>query len=530
MSYFDETPSPHRRDEPVAAPDGAQPGAPAAPQSPLAASADASGWQYGPHYGPQHGPQWWQPPVSSDPAGPYATPHYGGGGWVPPSPPTADGAAGNGPWPPHPNPGSPPAPRPSRSRRARAAIAAGTVAVLVAGLSGIAIGRDLHSSHAGAASATPASFPFGGSSSDVGGSAVGGTAGNSSAASSVASKVDPSVVDVNTTLGYQNAQAAGTGMVLTSSGEVLTNNHVVDGATQITATVATTGKTYTAKVVGTDPSQDVAVIQLQGATGLTPIKVGDSSKVSQGDIVVAIGNAGGTGGTPSVVSGTVDAVGQSITATDDNGSNPEQLSGLIQTDAPIQPGDSGGPLVNTAGQVIGMDTAGSSSSTLQSTATQAFAIPINTAVSVAHQIESGNTSGGVVIGTPGFLGVEVANAGTSQGSNSSNGSNGSNGSNSSNGSSGFGGFGGFNGFGGQSSSATSGATLSGVVPGSPADTAGLQQGDVITAVDGQSVDSPQTLGSLIDQHHAGDKVSITWTDLSGQSQTATVTLTTGPAN
>jgi S1-C subfamily serine protease len=378
-------------------------------------------------------------------------------------------------------------------------VAVGTIAVVVAALSGIAIGKTLRSSGKAAAPvvSTPASYPFGGSS------------GGSSQGSSVAAKVDPSVVDVNTTLGYQGAEAAGTGMVLSSSGEVLTNNHVVDGATSITATLVSTGRTYTAKVVGTDPSHDVAVIQLQGASGLKPIKVGDSSKVSQGDSVVAIGNAGGVGGAPSVVTGTVQAVGQSITASDESGANPEQLTGLIETDAPIQPGDSGGPLVNTAGQVIGMDTAGSQGTSFQSTATQAYAIPIDTAISVARQIESGKSSASVHVGSTAFLGVEVQSGSDSQGSS---------------------GLGGFAGLGGQSTAPTSGAAVAGVASGSPAEKAGLQQGDVITSFDGQNVDSAQTLGSLIAQHHPGDKVTVGWTDQSGQAQTATVTLATGPAN
>jgi S1-C subfamily serine protease len=158
-----------------------------------------------------------------------------------------------------------------------------------------------------------------------------------------------------------------------------------------------------------------------------------------------------------------------------------------------------------------MDTAGSQGSALQSTATDAYAVPINTAVSVAHQIESGDTSGGVQVGATGFLGVSVQDAGASQGSG------------------GLGGLGGLSGSGGQSSSSASGADVSSVVPGSPADGAGIQQGDVITSFDGQNVDSSQTLGSLIAKHHPGDKVSIGWTDQSGQSHTATVTLTSGPA-
>ena len=189
--------------------------------------------------------------------------------------------------------------------------------------------------------------------------------------SQIASRVDPGLVDVVSTLGDEQATAAGTGIVLTSNGEVLTNNHVIDGATSIKVTDIGNGRTYTAKVVGYDATQDVAVIQLQNASGLTTASLGDSSTVQTGDNVVALGNAGGKGGTPSVAAGTVTALNQSITASDEGSGNSEQLTGLIETNADIQPGDSGGSLVNSYGQVIGMDTAASSGTQLQSQSGQA---------------------------------------------------------------------------------------------------------------------------------------------------------------
>ncbi|HKH89126.1 MAG TPA: trypsin-like peptidase domain-containing protein, partial [Acidimicrobiales bacterium] len=164
-------------------------------------------------------------------------------------------------------------------------------------------------------------------------------------------------MDVNTTLSYQSEQGAGTGMVLTSTGEVLTNNHVVEGATKISVTDIGNGKTYSAKVVGYDRSKDIAVLQLIGASGLQTVNLGNSSSVSVGEGVVAVGNANGAGGTPSYAGGAVTATNQSITATDQAGGDSEQLGGLIETNADVIPGDSGGPLVNASGQVIGMDTA-----------------------------------------------------------------------------------------------------------------------------------------------------------------------------
>ena len=230
----------------------------------------------------------------------------------------------------------------------------------------------------------------------------------------VAAKVDPGLVDVVSTLGYQDGEAAGTGMVLTSSGEVLTNNHVIDGATSIKVTDIGNGRTYTAKVVGYNKTKDVAVLQLVNASGLTTVSL-SSSGVQSGQKVVALGNAGGKGGTPSVATGKVTGTGKTITASDEDAGNAEQLQGLIETNAGIQPGDSGGPLVNTKGEVVGMDTAASTgisttgfSSQSQQTATQAFAIPITEAASIASQIEAGHASSTVHLGTTAFLGVEVS--------------------------------------------------------------------------------------------------------------------------
>jgi S1-C subfamily serine protease len=348
-------------------------------------------------------------------------------------------------------------------------------------------------------------------------------------ASQIAQRVDPALVDVVTTLGYQGASAAGTGIVLTSDGEVLTNNHVIRGATSIKVTDVGNGRTYTAKVVGYDASKDVAVIKLQNASGLTTANLGDSSSVQTGDAVTALGNAGGKGGTPSVANGAVTALNQSITASDEgSGANSEQLSGLIETNADIQPGDSGGALVDAYGQVIGMNTAASSGTQFQSesgqSAAQAYAIPIDNAETIADQIEAGQGSSTVHIGATAFLGIQ--SGGSSSGSSSGSGSGDSGG---------FGGFGGFgqgdgSGFGqGDGSGASSGVTISGALSGSPAASAGLTAGDTITSVDGQAVSSASDIQQALVKHHPGDKISVNWVDQSGQSQTATVTLASGPA-
>ncbi len=315
----------------------------------------------------------------------------------------------------------------------------------------------------------------------------------------VASRVDPALVDIITTLGYQQAQAAGTGLVLTSSGEVLTNNHVIEGATSIKAIDVGNGRTYSAKVVGYDRSHDIAVLKLAGASGLQTVTLGNSSSASVGQKVIALGNAGGRGGTPSVVTGQIVALNASITASDQSAGTQERLTGLIKHNAPIQPGDSGGPLVNTAGDVIGIDTAASTHDfqfSGDNAQTQGYAIPINQATSVASQIEAGKASASVHIGATGFIGVEV-------GSDS--------------------------GAAAQGVPVGSGALIEGVVSGGPAEAAGLSAGDVITSVDGRPVTSALTLQTALQRHHPGDRVSIGWTDQSGQRHTATVQLTTGPA-
>jgi S1-C subfamily serine protease len=313
----------------------------------------------------------------------------------------------------------------------------------------------------------------------------------------IAAQTDPALVDINTTLGYQGEAAAGTGQVVTSTGEVLTNNHVIEGATSIRATDIGNGQTYTAKVVGYDQTKDIAVIQLQGASGLQTVNFGNSATAAVGQKVVALGNAGGKGGTPSVAVGHITRLGASITASDAGSGTTEHLTGLINHNAPIQPGDSGGPLVNTAGQVIGIDTAASSGFQFQSGQTQAFSIPINEALAVASQIEAGGASSTVHIGPTGLLGVEVTPA-------SSAAANGV--------------------------QAGSGAAVAGVVSGTPAARAGLTAGDVITSAGGQRVTSPESLQAALEQHHPGDSVTIGWTDQSGQAHTAIVTLITGPAD
>jgi S1-C subfamily serine protease len=370
----------------------------------------------------------------------------------------------------------PPAPR---RRRRGAAIAAGVGAVA-----------------AGAALALGINAATGGQTAVISGQGSAATTSNPAAPAAdmtgkATSAQQVGVVDIDTVLKYQGARAAGTGMVISSSGEVLTNNHVVNGATSIKVTIVSTGATYTATVVGTDPTDDVAVLQLQNASGLQTVRTGDSSTVAPADQVTVVGNANGVGGTPSSATGTVVATGQSLTASDESGANAETLTDMIEINAAVIAGDSGGPLYNSDGKVVGMDTAASSGRTFGGDAavssTVAYAIPINRALSIATQIESGHETSTIHIGAPAFLGISSVDT-------------------------------------------VQGVVVAGVADGSPAARAGLSAGDVITSVGGTAVESAEGVSSAIKSHSPGDRVTVTWTDTVGTSHSATVTLATGPAD
>ncbi|HEX4213095.1 MAG TPA: trypsin-like peptidase domain-containing protein [Candidatus Dormibacteraeota bacterium] len=365
-----------------------------------------------------------------------------------------------------------------------------------------------------------------------------GNSGNSG--SSLASQVDPWVVDVNTNVETANGseQAAGSGIILTSDGEVLTNNHVVEGATSISVVIQGHSQSYTAEVVGVDPTVDVALIQIEGVSGLPTAKLADSSTVKVGEVIADFGNACGQGGTPVGTTGSVTALNQSITAEDDDGS-AENLTGMLGTSDPIVPGDSGSPLVNSAGQVVAMVTAGNGNGCGNSggssnngggydgnggngsyvpgsggsgyqgggdnggngqsgnSSTVGYAIPTNKAISIIDQIRKGDASSTVILGQVGFLGVDVEDL-TAQSAQQ------------------------------LGLSVSSGALIAGFATPSAASQAGIPQYSVITAVDGNSVTSAATLGTVLQQYKPGQQVQVTWASQSG-SHTTEVTLGTGPA-
>ncbi|MGH2971342.1 MAG: S1C family serine protease, partial [Gaiellaceae bacterium] len=280
--------------------------------------------------------------------------------------------------------------------------------------------------------------------------------------------------------------AAGTGLVLTSSGEVVTNNHVIRGASKITVVVPQTRKSYVARVLGYDVTDDVAVLQLQHASGLATVTVANSAGVKVGQSVTAVGNAGGTGSL-TVTTGKITGVARAITVSDEEG-GAERLAGLVETDAQLQPGDSGGPLLDSAGHVIGIDTAASAGFSFRD-ANDGYAIPIDRVVTIAKQVVAGHGSATVHVGKTAFLGVSIQPADA---------------------------------FGG------GGVLVGRVVSGGPVAKAGLLAGDIITAVNGRAVASQNALVAALLLHHPGDTITVSWTDRLGDSHRGKVTLASGP--
>ena len=290
------------------------------------------------------------------------------------------------------------------------------------------------------------------------------------------------IVDIYTTLGYENGVAAGTGMILTRSGEVLTNNHVISGSTNFKVVDVTSHRVYSAarvSVTGYSVSRDIAVLQLAHPSGLRTVKRGGAIPLHVGMRVLARGNAQGRGGTPKIARGRIIALHQQIVATGD-AEDSETLNNTIATDAPVVPGYSGGPLENVQNRVLGMVTAGSTSGVHRG-----FAIPITQALQLVHKIESGQSSATVHVGPTAFLGVVVANA-------------------------------------------PGGARVSTVLPNKPAAEAGLVAGDVITSLSGKTISSRADVRKTVLSLVPGKAVSIGWTDTSGTAQTGTITPISGP--
>jgi len=357
----------------------------------------------------------------------------------------------------------------------------------------------------------------------------------SGSAAQIERTVSAGLVIINSNLKYTapGDAAAATGIILSSSGLVLTNNHVINDTEGLTATVVATGVQYHARWIGYDKGSDVAVIQIEGAPKLTTAPIGDSSTVKVGDAVIGMGNADGTGRL-SYVQGQITGLDQAITASDQgSGIAPERLTGMLETNADIVPGDSGGPLVNSQGKVIGMDTAASTTS-MENQSDIGFAIPINHAMAIARLIIEGKAGNGVQIGPSGFVGVLVPSNKNGTQSKETNPSvqlreqaNGNQASRlppptscvESNADLGLP---------TKIAPVNSGTLVLGALCNTPAESAGLGPGDVITSVDHQTVTSPSSLTHILLAIRGGSTVPMTWVTPSDQTVTQTVHLSTAP--
>jgi S1-C subfamily serine protease len=438
-------------------------------------------------------------------------------------------------------------PRPPRRRGLATAITYLAVAAIAATAGGLVVafadGGSPPAATAGNNSQGSLGLPGGSIFPGAGGSNSGSNGDSGSGAVSrstmqrLSAAVTPGLVVITSNLKYDGpgVAAAATGMIISHDGLVLTNNHVINGTTGLTARVVSTGKQYTATWLGYDKGSDVAVIKLNGASNLPTVPIGNSSTVKVGDGVVGMGNANGTGRI-SYVAGTITNLDQAITASDDgSGEAAEHLTDMLQTNAQIIPGDSGGPLVSTDGKVIGMDTAASTNSTANSGQDVGFAIPINRAITLAREIIAGHAGAGIKIGTSGFVGVLVPSDKGNQ-------------SNKTNPAAqlrqeeaqdqAF----------GQNSPAPSGCVQSdqnagvptriapvgsgtlvlGSLCQTPAATAGIGAGDVITRVDSKAVSSPASLMNILGAIRGGTSVKITWVTPENQSVTRTMKLAVAP--
>jgi S1-C subfamily serine protease len=397
------------------------------------------------------------------------------------------------PTPPPPPPSAPPsAPPPAPPSHARA----GTPRLLMAGLAvgvlavaggaGFALGRGGGTT----GNRLAPGYGFGGQAPQSGQGGLGGTPftgpsspgaapyDSSSNGDQASASQLTGLVRIASTLKYQGGLAAGTGMVLTSTGEVVTNHHVVQGATAIRVTVMSTGRQYSATVVGTDAKDDVAVLQLANATGLATVHT-DTSPATIGEAVTAVGDAGGSTTAFTAATGSVSAINQHITTNSEDGRTSERLRGLIEISSDVISGDSGGATYDDQGEVVGMTTAASTGGS----DIVGYAIPIARVLQVTGDLENGVQNARYDYGAPAFAGISLAGDGT---------------------------------------------TVDGVFPGTPAQQAGITAGDTITRVGTTRVHTSAALRSAITSYSPGDQVTLVWTDTSGTSHVAGVTLIAGP--
>ena len=339
-------------------------------------------------------------------------------------------------------------------------------------------------------------------------------------------RVEPSVVDVTATLRYDDETASGTGFFVDSrDGLVLTNNHVIRDATSVTVTIPATRQTYQAQIVGADQSADIAVLRITPLRGTVSAPIGDSATVAVGSTVVALGNRAGAGGAPVPAPGVISGIGRTIQAADGASGFTETLHGMLQTTAKIQPGDSGGPLANAAGAVIGVDTAAGTGG-----GEAGYAIPINAAMTVEHQIARGHPAPGITLGVGGFLGVIIPSS-SAPSPRAQAAAERSLGTDPAGSAPQIGCLPTEAGAGVPDSVAPvdSGALVDGVLCGTGAETAGISAGDVIITADGRAVSSPDGLTAIVSDFRPGSVVEITWVSPAGATRASRVRLDSAPA-
>jgi S1-C subfamily serine protease len=532
----DSAPTPPQQSSPTSPPAWSRPDEPTAPTPPAAWSrpdditqsqptAPQPTFPTTPPAGPTEPASSWSPPAAS------AWPPQAASSWPPPTPPQGQGPTPQWPtqpptsWPPSPpgvppyggwaGPGAPypgghpgqwPAPKPSPTKRVVAVVAAIALVIASAGIGAlvaVAVHKDSPTSSASGNGNNGFTFPtfpnFGNGNNGNGNNGSGSSSSSGPLdANAVASKVTPAIVNINTTL--DGGRAAGTGIVISANGAVLTNNHVIADATSIKVDIGG-GDSHSAHVVGYDVGDDIALLQIDNVSNMATVTVGDPAASHIGDPVVAIGNALGKGGSPTVTQGKITAVDQDVTAGDAQGGLTETLHHMIQIDAQIQPGNSGGPLVNAQGQVIGINTAAASGRFSQQTGSNiGFSIRIDSAIGVIRTIQSGKESNGVHIGGErALLGVRVSSPDQVSPTAPFN-----------------------------VAPVNSGAVVVQVEPNSAASDVGMQAGDVIVGVDTKNVDDQNALHLALTEFHPGDKVPVTWVDANGDRHTETVTLGEGP--
>ncbi|HZT67327.1 MAG TPA: trypsin-like peptidase domain-containing protein [Acidimicrobiales bacterium] len=388
-----------------------------------------------------------------------------------------------------PPPAAPAAGGPGRSRWPAIALVAAVIGAVVGGVVGGVIGSNRANQKTVVESSSPGSGPFKNE--------------QPLTIQSVLAKVMPAVVSIRTEMFNPGSffsagpiQGAGSGMIVTADGDVLTNNHVIAGATKITATISGQTQSHPASVVGTDPADDIALVHIQGVSGLPTVTLGNSAAERVGDSVVAIGNALDLSvSSPTVTQGIISAEGRTIQSSDSAGGTVETLTDMLQTDAAINPGNSGGPLVNAQGEVIGMNTAVASSAGATGETAQniGFAIPTDKIKPILPKLRTGQS----VAGSHAFIGVDVVDLTPDLKQ-----------------SYGF--------------TPDQGAVVAGVTAGSPAENAGLQVGDVITAFDGTAINSATDLTSALAEHKPGQQVTLT-VYRGSQKLSVNVTLGSRPA-